>query len=65
MQNVIDSLRDWIISVSKEFKQMTEVEASQRPAPQKWSKKEILGHLCDSAIHNLQRFINIQFEKQP
>lgn len=33
-------------------------------APNKWSKKEILGHLIDSAIHNIQRFTEIQtFEK--
>ncbi|UPZ14539.1 hypothetical protein [Flavobacterium humidisoli] len=24
--------------------------------PGKWSKKEVLGHLVDSAIHNLVRF---------
>jgi len=30
----------------------------------KWSKKEILGHLIDSAINNIQRFTEIQtFEK--
>ncbi|WP_298117017.1 DinB family protein [Flavobacterium sp.] len=30
----------------------------------KWSKKEILGHLIDSAINNFQRFTEIQtFEK--
>jgi hypothetical protein len=33
--------------------------------PGKWSKKEILGHLCDSATNNLHRFINVQFEGQP
>ncbi|WP_425593380.1 DinB family protein [Aquimarina algiphila] len=31
----------------------------------KWSKKEILGHLIDSAIHNLQRFTEVQFEPKP
>lgn len=30
-----------------------------------WSKKEILGHLCDSASNNCHGFIRIQFEKQP
>ncbi|MEQ6353026.1 DinB family protein [Lysinibacillus sp. M3] len=44
---------------------MSELEISQRPAPQKWSKKEVLGHLCDSAINNLQRFIKIQYEEEP
>src|SRR6202012_2728922 len=28
----------------------------ERPAPDKWSRKEILGHLVDSAIYNLTRF---------
>ncbi|UII32569.1 DinB family protein [Fulvivirga ulvae] len=36
-----------------------------KPSPVKWSKKEILGHLIDSAINNLQRFTEIQFSKQP
>jgi hypothetical protein len=31
----------------------------------KWSKKEILGHLIDSGINNLQRFTQIQFENKP
>ena len=33
------------------------VEATFRPAPQKWSKKEILAHLIDSASNNHQRFV--------
>ena len=31
----------------------------------KWSKKEILGHLIDSAINNLQRFTEIQYYEKP
>ncbi|MGE8036244.1 DinB family protein [Lysinibacillus sp. NPDC093692] len=65
MQNIIDQLNGWIKKVPIEFRQMSELEISQRPAPQKWSKKEVLGHLCDSAINNLQRFIKIQYEKEP
>ena len=33
--------------------------------PGKWSKKEILGHLCDSAVNNLSRVIMAQYSKQP
>ncbi|MGE6256827.1 DinB family protein [Heyndrickxia sporothermodurans] len=44
---------------------MSEAELSLKPQPHKWSKKEIMGHLCDSAIANLDRFIKIQYEKQP
>jgi hypothetical protein len=36
-----------------------------KPAPEKWSKKEIVGHLIDSAINNLQRFTEIQFSPKP
>lgn len=38
---------------------------SAKPNPVKWSKKEILGHLCDSAMNNLNRFIRAQFEDEP
>ena len=40
-------------------------ELLQRPAPGKWSKAEILGHLIDSALNNLKRFTEIQFLPQP
>lgn len=36
-----------------------------KSSPEKWSKQEILGHLIDSAINNLQRFTEIQFEPRP
>jgi hypothetical protein len=38
---------------------------SQRPHPDKWSKKEILGHLIDSAANNHQRFIRTRYENIP
>ncbi len=37
-----------------------EVEASRPPAPGKWSPKEIIGHLIDSASNNHQRFVRAQ-----
>lgn len=40
-------------------------EMSSKPNPKKWSKQEILGHLIDSGINNLQRFTEIQFEDKP
>jgi hypothetical protein len=33
--------------------------------PGKWSKKEVLGHLVDSAIHNLVRFTEINYLEKP
>ena len=38
---------------------------SFKPAPNKWSKKEIIGHLIDSAANNHHRFVRGQFEHHP
>jgi DinB superfamily len=38
--------------------------ASKKPAPNKWSKKEILGHLIDSAANNHQRFMRLQLQTE-
>jgi hypothetical protein len=38
--------------------------ASMKPAPNKWSKKEILGHLIDSAANNHQRFVRLQLQPE-
>jgi hypothetical protein len=65
VKNVIDGINYWIYYVPKEIKRMSEIDVTKRPSPTKWSKKEILGHLCDSAIMNIERFIKIQYEKQP
>ena len=47
------------------LQQVREGEFSFKPSPQKWSKKEILGHLVDSAANNHQRFIRVQYEERP
>ncbi|RAJ22220.1 DinB family protein [Pedobacter cryoconitis] len=38
---------------------------SLKPAAAQWSKKEIIGHLIDSAAANHQRFVRAQFEDIP
>ena len=45
--------------------QSSDMEMNRKTSPEKWSKKEILGHLIDSGINNLQRFTEIQFEDKP
>ena len=40
----------------------TEEQTGIKPAPEKWTKKEILGHLLDSASNNHQRFVRMQIE---
>jgi len=39
---------------------LSDEESSHRPAPDRWSKKEILGHLIDSAGNNHQRLVRTQ-----
>ena len=41
---------------------ISEANASLKTAPGKWSKKEILGHLIDSASNNHQRFVRLQID---
>jgi len=38
-------------------------EAGRSPAPGKWSKKEIIGHLIDSAANNHGRFVRAQLQE--
>lgn len=46
------------------FDPITESQWSEKPVAEKWSKKEILGHLADSAFTNIQRFVRIQHADQ-
>jgi len=45
-----------------ELRAIPEAIASVRPAPGKWSIKEIIGHLIDSASHNHQRFVRARWQ---
>ena len=46
------------------LKQISEAQSEERSAPGKWSRKEILGHLIDSASNNHQRFVRTQLSKE-
>ena len=53
---VIDGLRNSLLSIT---------DFETKPSETSWSKKEILGHLIDSAVNNLQRFTEIQYVEKP
>jgi hypothetical protein len=55
------NLRQVLDSAAPCLAAITEEQASDRPDPGRWSKKEILGHLIDSAVNNHQRFVRLQF----
>lgn len=46
-----------ITASKKRLLAISEDDASKRPIPDKWTKKEILGHLVDSACNNHRRFV--------
>jgi hypothetical protein len=65
MEKLSERLEVIIDTVSRYFGSASEVEISLKASPEKWSKKEILGHLIDSGVNNLKRFTEIQFEQKP
>jgi DinB superfamily len=57
MKDIALQLRSIIEAVEPQLSRMNHDEVGFKPAPQEWSKKEILGHLIDSAANNHQRFV--------
>ncbi|MFP5226536.1 MAG: DinB family protein [Acidobacteriota bacterium] len=53
-------LRQIVAACEAKFLAIPDEDASRSPAPEKWSRKQILGHLIDSAANNHQRFIRLQ-----
>ena len=60
MQDCVDDLRSTLSIESARLLAISENDASRRPAPGKWSPKEIIGHLIDSAANNHARFVRAQ-----
>jgi hypothetical protein len=58
-------LEHYIEIIPGKYRSLSEETLTGFPAPGKWSKKQILGHLIDSAINNIKRFTDIQVNAQP
>ena len=65
VKDAINRLEDLCDKLPPLLLALEENEISHKPSPGKWSKKEILGHLIDSATNNHQRFVRVQFENHP
>lgn len=65
MKNTIAKLQRVISDYQAMLKAISAEEFAYKPSPDKWSKKEILGHLIDSAQNNIRRFIVAQYEAVP
>lgn len=62
MKEIARNLESLIDKSAHRLFDITEAESEVRPAAMKWSKKEIIGHLIDSASNNHQRFVRTQQE---
>ena len=57
MQKTATHIREIIEKVMPILEKISDENASLKPQPSKWSKKEIIGHLIDSACNNQQKFV--------
>lgn len=60
----IDKIQATLQKCSTAFEKITEEEWGIKSNPEKWSKKEVLGHLIDSALTNLRRFVMTQYVQE-
>jgi DinB superfamily len=58
----LDDFRQTLDRAAERLLAYSDAEASVRPAPDKWSRKEIIGHLLDSASNNHGRFVRAQLQ---
>lgn len=62
MGGVLEDMRSTIEDASVRLLSITELESEARRQTGKWSAKEILGHLIDSAANNHARFVTAQLK---
>ena len=62
MQALSTKLLSIIYSTEPCLAAMTEAEVSVPLRPGAWSRKEVVGHLIDSASNNHQRFVRLQID---
>jgi len=60
VDHVARDLQQAIDAALPKLRAMSDAAAAEPLAPGKWSRKEIIGHLIDSATNNHQRFIRAQ-----
>ena len=65
MELIAKDLEAGISQYLPALKSLDESRLAHKPAPSKWSKKELIGHMIDSAQSNIRRFIAAQYEEIP
>ena len=62
MQDYVTELQTAVDAALPRLLALPDEATRRRPAPGKWSPREIIGHLVDSASNNHQRFVRAQFQ---
>lgn len=64
MQDVLEEFQQTIESAAARLRLISDSASAAPLAPGKWSAKEVLGHLIDSAANNHQRFVRAQLTNE-
>ncbi|MCP4537951.1 MAG: DinB family protein [Chloroflexi bacterium] len=57
MKDIADEIRNIVDQALGQLTLMKPDQVSSKETPDSWSKKEVIGHLIDSAANNHQRFV--------
>ena len=62
MQSVIEDFKQTVSESYDRLARVTEDASAEPITPEKWSRREVIGHLIDSASNNHQRFVRAQLD---
>jgi DinB superfamily len=65
MELIAKELEAIISQYRPALQSLEESRLAYKPSPSKWSKKELIGHMIDSAQSNIRRFVVAQYEETP
>ncbi len=61
LNEFLGDFRATVVNATERLRAISAEESARKSSPDKWSIKEVLGHLIDSAANNHQRFVRAQF----
>ena len=61
LEQFLGDFRSTVVDATERLRAISADESARKSSPNKWSIKEVLGHLIDSAANNHQRFVRAQF----
>jgi hypothetical protein len=61
LDEFLGDFRSTVLNATARLRTISPEQSAQKSSPDKWSIKEVLGHLIDSAANNHQRFVRAQF----